>query len=71
MNIICKGQNKNGGKGDVIGQISFIEKIFGLVTSVTMQLRGVLQLEPLFATQPLGLNEGNSAGFKTFSFQTA
>lgn len=30
MNMIRKGQIKNVGKGDVLGQVSFINQIFGL-----------------------------------------
>lgn len=30
MNMICKGQAKDIEKGDVIGQLSFIHRIFGV-----------------------------------------
>lgn len=54
MNIIRKGQLQGVAKGDVLGQVAVVSKVFGLAASVEREelLHALLLFFLIFATQP-------------------
>ena len=52
MHMIRKGQIKDIERGDVLGPISFINKIFGVTAEQGLEPQGSYLLIYLFATQP-------------------